>query len=99
MLGLGENDDLVEVNIVQKLDELSDFLGLLELDEVLLQAVKGQLGLLVDEELLWVLHVHPADVFGLGGKGGGEHHHLSVGRVALHEDLLHLGSHVCRINH
>lgn len=93
VLRLGEDDHLVKVEVVQQLDELSNLLGFFQLDEVLLEAMKSQLLLLVNEELLWVLHVHPTYVLGPLGEGGREHHHLPV-LAALHKDLLNLGSHV-----
>ena len=62
---LGKNDHLVEVKLIKQLDKLSDFLCLFELDEILLESMKGKLSLLVDEELLWVLHVHSTYVFSL----------------------------------
>ena len=92
-LRLGEDDDLVKVEFIKQLNKLSNFLCLFKLHEILLESMKGKLSLLVDEELLWVLHVHSTYVLGLLGKSSREHHNLSV-LTALHEDLLNLGSHV-----
>ncbi len=53
-LGLIEplkNPYLVKLQDVQKLEQLSVLLRVLELDVVLLEAVQGQLGLVVDVDL------------------------------------------------
>ena len=47
---LDEDDDLVELERVEQVKELSVLLVLLDLDVVLLEAVQGQLGLVVDED-------------------------------------------------
>lgn len=43
--------DLVELEVVEQVVELSVLLLLLELEEVLLQTVQGELGLVVDVDL------------------------------------------------
>lgn len=42
---------LVELKVVEQVVELAVLAGLLELDKVLLQAVQGELGLVVDVDL------------------------------------------------
>lgn len=46
------------------------FLVFLESHIELLQTEEGKIFLLIDENLLWVLHVHSADILGLAGHGG-----------------------------
>lgn len=48
---LDEDDDLVELEVVEEVDELAVLGLLLELDEVLLEAVEGELGAIVDVDL------------------------------------------------
>lgn len=43
--------DLIELEVVEKVVELPVLLLLLELEEVLLETVEGQLGLVVDVDL------------------------------------------------
>ena len=92
-LSFHKDDNLVEVQIIEELDELLDFLVFLKSHVELLQTEEGEIFLLINENLLWVLHVHSADILSLRRHGGWEHHDLSVG-VSSHEDLLNLGSHV-----
>jgi len=56
--------DLVELEVVEQVVELAVLLLLLELEEVLLQTVQGELGLVVDVDLegLTSVHVSKADV-------------------------------------
>jgi hypothetical protein len=49
--GPDEDDDLVEDEGVQQVVQLAVLLVLGQLDEVLLEAVEGQLGLVVDNDL------------------------------------------------
>jgi hypothetical protein len=56
-----EDDDLVELQFVQEFVELAVLLALLEGNVVLLETVEGQLGILVDIMLRWVLHKLLAD--------------------------------------
>lgn len=97
-LSFHKDDNLVEVQIIEELDELLDFLVFLKSHVELLQTEEGEIFLLINENLLWVLHVHSADILSLRRHGGWEHHDLSVG-VSSHEDLLNLGSHVCFVQH
>jgi hypothetical protein len=47
--------DLVELEVVQELVQLPVLLLLLELEVVLLETVEGQLGLVIDVNLEWLL--------------------------------------------
>jgi hypothetical protein len=47
--------DLVELEVVQELVQLPVLLLLLELEVVLLKTVEGQLGLVIDVNLEWLL--------------------------------------------
>ena len=98
ILRLGENNNLVEFEIVEQLDELLDLLVLVKLHVVLLEAVEVELGVVIDVHFEGVLHEHLADLLGLVRQRGREHHDLSLG-LAGHEDLLHLSSHVSLVEH
>mmetsp|Transcript_16926 Transcript_16926/g.18892 ORF Transcript_16926/g.18892 Transcript_16926/m.18892 type:complete len:230 (-) Transcript_16926:294-983(-) len=91
-----EDHDLVELEGIEQVVELPVFLGLLQAHVILLQAVQGELGLIVDEDferVLGELGTHWADLL---GKSGREHHHLLlVGRLA--EDGLHIAAHIQRL--
>jgi len=50
-----EDDDLVELEDVEEIVELAVLLGLGELNVVLLESVKGQLGVIVDVNLHGIL--------------------------------------------
>lgn len=68
--GTDEDDDLVELQAVQKIVELSVLLTLVKLDVELLKTVKRQLLLVVDVDLKRVLHKLLADSANLLRKGG-----------------------------
>lgn len=59
---LHKDDHLVEHEGVEQVGELSDFLVFLQFDIVLLESVQGELALVVNEDLEWVLHELPADL-------------------------------------
>ena len=64
---LGDEDhDLVELEDVKEVVELAVLLGLSKLDVVLLEAVEGQLGVVIDIDLLCVFVASSED----GVKGG-----------------------------
>lgn len=90
---LHEYYDLIEVKRVEQIDQLLDLLILLYLDIVLLQAVKGKLALVVNEDLELVAHELAADVLHIWAHSCREHHHLLLGRGGL-EDGLHVTSHI-----
>ena len=91
--GLDEDDDLVELHLIEQLVELAVLLLLIELDVVLLETVKGELGIIIDVDLKWVLHELLANWADLGGEGGGKHHDLLLGWGGA-EDLLNIAAHI-----
>lgn len=94
--GLDENADLVELESIQQIVELAVLALLVQVDVVLLQTVKGELGLVVDVDLERVLHKALAHLADLLAQSGREHHDLLVVRGGL-ENLLHIAAHVyCR---
>lgn len=90
---LDEDDDLVELEVIQKLVQLSVLLRLAQLDVVLLQTVQRELGVIVDVDLERVAHELLADRSDILRQGGAEHHDLLVGRGGA-EDLLNIAAHV-----
>ena len=90
---LDEDDDLVELELVEKLVKLAVLLTLLERNVVLLKTVEGQLGVLVDVVLGGVLHELAADRLDLIREGSGEHHNLLLLGSST-EDLLDVAAHV-----
>lgn len=91
--GLDEDDDLVELHLVEELVELAVLLLLIELDVVLLETVKGELGIIIDVDLKWVLHELLANWADLGGERGGKHHDLLLCWGGA-EDLLNIAAHI-----
>lgn len=90
---LDEDDDLVELKVVQKLIQLTVLLLLVELDVVLLQAVKSELGVVIDIDLQRVAHELLADGTNLLREGGTEHHDLLVSGSGT-EDFLDITAHI-----
>ena len=90
---LHKDDDLVELEVVQELVQLTVLLLLAELDIVLLQTVESELGIIVNVYLERVPHELLADGTDLLGKGGAEHHDLLVGRSRT-ENFLDVAAHV-----
>lgn len=88
-----EDDNLVELEVVQELVQLTVLLPLFKGKIVLLQAVERQLGILIDVVLGGVLHELPANGLDLVGQSGRKHHHLLLLRSST-EDLLHVTAHV-----
>ena len=90
-----EDDNLVELQSIEKVIELAVLLGLGQLDVVQLQTVEGELGVIVDVNLHWVLTELAADRADLLAQGGREHHDLLL--VGGHaEDLLDVTTHLER---
>lgn len=58
---LDEDDDLIELQAIEEIVELTVLLRLVELDTVLLKTVQGELGLVVDVDLERVSHELLAD--------------------------------------
>lgn len=93
LTALHEDDDLVELKSIEKIAEFTVLLILLNFEEVLLEAVKSELGLIIDVDLNGVLHELDSDTTDVLRHGGREHHHLLLS-IGLLEDLLDLVSHV-----
>jgi len=91
-----EDDDLVELQAVEKVVKLPVLLLLVKLHVVLLETVKRQLLLVIDVDLERVLHELLADNAHLLVEGGGEHHHLLVLGCSA-EDGLNVVAHVCKV--
>ena len=91
---LDENDDLVEFQVVQKLVQLPVLLGLVELDVVLQQTVKGQFCIIINVDLQRVLHKLLADGSNLLRQSGAKHHHLFLSRCST-ENGLNITTHIC----
>jgi len=90
---LDKDDDLVELELVQKIIKLTVLLTLFQLDIILLKTVEGELGVLINIVLGRVLHELLADGLDIVRQGGGEHHDLLLlGSGA--EDLLDVTTHV-----
>lgn len=90
---LDENDDLVELQAVEKLVELAVLLLLTQFDVVLLKTVEGELRLVVNVDFEWVAHELLADRANFLRQGGAEHHDLLLGGSSA-EDLLDVAAHI-----
>lgn len=90
---LDEDDDLVELEIIKQLVQLTVLLLLVKFDIILLQAVKSQLSLIIYVNFEWVLHELLADWSDFLRERGAEHHDLFLGRGRT-EDLLHITAHI-----
>jgi hypothetical protein len=90
---LDKDNDLVELKVVQELVQLAVLLLLAKLDVVLLQAVKSELGVVINVDLQRVAHELLADGADLLGEGGAEHHNLLVGGGGS-ENFLDIATHV-----
>lgn len=88
-----ENNDLVELEFIQKLVELAILLLFFQLDVELLKTVESELSVLIDVVLGRVLHELSANRFHLLGQGGREHHNLLLGRCSA-ENILHIRAHI-----
>jgi hypothetical protein len=90
---LNKDDHLVELEVVQKLIQLTVLFLLVKLDVILLQSVEGELGIVIDIDLQRVTHELLANGSDLLGEGGTEHHDLLVGGRGT-EDFLNITAHV-----
>ena len=88
-----EDDDLVELQLIDEIHELTNLLALLEAHIVLAKTMQGQFAFLLDEHFGLVAHEFPASLLDLVGKRGSKHHHLLAVRRPL-EDLLDVAAHV-----
>jgi len=95
---LDEDDDLVELKGVEKVEKFSVLFLLLEVDKVLSETVEGEFGVVVDVNFHRVVHeflAHRSDFFGEGGR---EHHNLFLVRGGS-EDILNIASHIELLQH
>lgn len=90
---LDEDDDLVELEFIEQFIEFAVLLLLVEFDVVLLKAVEGKLGLIINVDFERVLHKLLADRADLLGECCAEHHNLLLCRSGA-EDLLNVAAHV-----
>lgn len=90
---LDEDDNLVELEVVEQVAELSVLGLLLNVDIVLLETVQGQLSFVVHKNLQRRRHELLADGSDLLGQGGGKHHHLLLSG-GHSENLLDISSHI-----
>ena len=93
---LNEDNNLVEMQRVEQINKLLDLFLLLDLDEILLETVKSEFALVVNEDLEGIYHELATDVLNFLGHGSREHHHLLLGRSGL-EYRLHIASHIYKI--
>jgi len=93
-----EDNDLVEFEGVQEVEQFSVLFLFLEVDKVLSETVKGELGVVVNVYFHWVVHEFLADWSDFFGESGGEHHNLFLvwGRS---ENILHISSHIKGFQH
>lgn len=82
---LNEDNNLVEMQRVEQVNKFLDFFLLLDLDEILLETVKSEFALVIDEDLEGVDHELATDVLNFLGHGSREHHHLLLGRGSLED--------------
>lgn len=90
---LDEDDHLVELKVVEQVVQLAVLLLLVQLDVVLLQTVKGELGIVINVDLERIAHELLANGADLLGESGAEHHNLLIGRGGT-EDFLYITAHV-----
>ena len=89
---LDEDDNLVKLEHIKKVVELSVLFGFGKLDVVQLKAVESELGVIIDVDLHRILAELSADGSDFRAEGGAEHHHLLLmGRHS--EDLLDITAH------
>jgi len=89
---LHENDQLVEREVFDDGVDLAVLLGFLELHCVLLQAVQGEITIIVDYALYFVAHELACGVLDCVAHGGRKHHGLFV-LGGADENVLHVGAH------
>ncbi len=90
---LDEDDNLVEHKGVQQISQLSDFLVFFKFHVVLLESVKSQFTLVINENFERILHELSAYSFDLIWHGGRKHHDL-LAVWGILENFLNITSHV-----
>merc|ERR1712195_59929 len=91
--GFHKNHHLIEFKCIQQIVELSVLLSFSQLDIVLQKPMQCELRLLIDSDLVRILHKLLAKCTCFCCHGGTEHHHLLLLR-GLDEDLLDIFAHV-----
>jgi len=69
-LRLGEDDNLVKLEVVKQVDKLEDLLILFQLHVVLLETMQSELRFVVNIQLERILHVHLAHFLSLWSQSG-----------------------------
>jgi len=90
--GLYEDDNLIEIESVNKVSQFGVLLVFLQLDVILLETVEGQFALVFDEDFSGVSHEFSASHLDISRKSSGEHEDL-LGVGGFLEDLLNVTSH------
>ena len=88
-----EDDSLVELQLIEKLVQLSILLLLIKFDVVLLKTVQSKLCFIINVDFKRVLHEFLADGPNLLGEGGAEHHYLLLSGCGS-EDFLNITAHI-----
>lgn len=90
---LHKDDDLVEIELINKVRQLGVLLVLFKLHEVLLEAVEGELTLVFDQDFGRIAHELPACDLDITRESSCIHHNLLVVRCLL-ENILDVAAHV-----
>ena len=88
-----KDDDLIELELINQVHQLSNLLTLVKLNVILAETVKRQFALVLNQHFSWVAHELAASQLNVTGERGREHHHLLVD-WSVFEDLLDVRSHV-----
>jgi len=94
---LNKDDDLVEVEGVDEVGQLGVLLVLIKLNVVLLETMKSEFALVLDEDFSRVTHELFTSLLNVARESSGEHHDLLVVRSLL-ENVLDVTSHVHRFS-
>jgi hypothetical protein len=90
---LDEDDNLVELQLVKKLVQFAVLFLLIQLDIILLETVKSELGLVINVDFKRILHELLANWSNFLGECGAEEHDLLLGWSST-EDILDVAAHV-----
>lgn len=93
-----EDDELVEVDLGEQLQKNRDLLLFLDLQVVLVETVKHQLGAVLNEDFQLILEELSAGLLGFVRHGTTEHHDLLLAGQLV-EDLLDVTSHLDTVEH
>jgi hypothetical protein len=90
---LDEDDDLIELQGIKQVIQLSVLLAFAKTNIVLLKTMKSQLGLIVNVDLKRATHKLLADRTSSSRESGAEHHDLLLSGSST-ENLLHIAAHI-----